>query len=281
VVNLSLARGLRSVALDEYRKMAERYDLAASEAMTGAVLSSKWTAKTAKALAKVLAERCSRRAFTTMVTHDGVTTTISHFAPRVDGERLLVDLVRYGVHPRHRPSDPTSMIAVELAPHAVERLFLRLRTMDTQAVQSELRTALFVALPLRMAAESMGLKQVPVPTRHGTLLCDGNGQAPLLARTWLRDNQPSLGTQTMAPRWERVSRAIADAVAAFGAPHGAHAPARLMLAAVGYLPVLDELVPRLTEALRPFPWLAQPYVAGRDESDDTWDRARAQAACDA
>ena len=189
-----------------------------------------------------------------------------------------LDIVRIEVPSRHKPLPPRAVVAMQLAPHAVERLFQRLRTVEAEEVREELRTGLFLALPLRVAAETLGLKQVPVPTEHGLLLCDGNGRNPLMARTWLRNNEPGRGAQTISLRWARVAAVIRGVATAFEAQNPDEDGVRMPMAAIGFAELIEELVPLLVSALEPFPWLKDPYVAADDDPNEVWGQARAQQA---
>lgn len=274
MVNLTLARGLRSRTLDEYRNMAERFDSVLHEVLASA-RGAKWTAKRAKALLGLLSSRVSKRSFFTTIGESKTCSDVHHFAPRVEGECLFIDCVHVEVHSRHLPRRASVSVAMQLSPHAVERMFQRLRTVDAEEAQHELRTSLLFALPLRVAAKMLALKQVPVPTSHGVFLCNGHDKNPLFARTWLRDNEPDRGTRNISKRWERVVAALRKVEADIRAcSEGA---AILHLAASGSVEAMGIVVPALLKALEPFPWLGDDYVPGEDEQGATFDLARAQA----
>lgn len=276
MVNTTLARGLRSRSLEEYRRLSER----CAEVIRGVLLEAyrgKWTAKRAKAMLATLDGRVSKRAFFSTIAEGNAVSYAHHFVPRVEGDLLYIDCLVFEIHNRHRPDSPFVAIGLQLSPHAVERVFQRLRTVEVEDLQKELRTSVLFALPLRMTAAEMGLRQVPVPTENGTFLCDGNGTAPLFARTWLRDNEPDRGTVNTSRRWAEVVRALRNVETGFlaGVPD---ADWLLRMAAHGENSALDVVMPRLQEALAPFKWLMEPHVGHPDdERTINYELARAQA----
>lgn len=284
VVNESLARGLRQRAIPVYRDMAAKYEAVMGEAIMSAQYG-KWTAKRAKALAQLLRERAAKRALATYSMLTPNTHWMVAFAPRVNGDVLTVDLIRFEINGRRRPGIPRTLVALRLSPHALERMFQRLRSMTLEPVQEELHTGLMLALPLRVAAMNMGLRQIGIPTAGGTFLCEADGKHPLLARTWLMNTDPNRGVGT-PPRWEKVTRALRATINAYVAEDPETRKYELQAAALGagdgdsdY--AMGTLVPRLTATLEAFPWLKEPYGEREDRIGTAWAAARAQETADA
>ncbi|MEP7208078.1 MAG: hypothetical protein ABI920_14150 [Casimicrobiaceae bacterium] len=160
---------------------------------------------------------------------------------------------------------PDCGVALAATEHAVERLFLRLNTLDLGAVVGELQDAMLLALPLWTVGLSLRLRQVALPTSSGAFLCDLDPDRPYLrAKTWIANPQMSL-------RWRRVVNAVDSAVGSAGGP-----TALAEVLGVGISQSLDDEGARvfalLAEALASHPWLRNPYVPRVDIVGDAWKR---------
>lgn len=237
----SLARALRKSALIRYRQLAETYDDTLC-ALLRAAYRGKWTSKRANAFWKELHRTAGRHCFGAFQ----LGSNAFHFAPRIADERLSVQTLCIEVPSRHLPQVYDATAPVELGPHAVERLFLRLNTVDAGAVQEEIMQAMLYAYGMREAARRLGLRQLSLPTAHGSFLCEVEEGEPLFARTWLRRNDATRGTQTTAPKWDRINKAL---LRAFGEWYRAvpaeDAAERLRSAAIGLMPPVEELATAL------------------------------------
>lgn len=257
-----------------FEEMAVKYRQVLFEALSP-TSHGKWTGKRANALVKAM-ERVSKQTFMTfnVMLKENKPAQIAMFVPAVEHSMVVIKLVQVNVTSRQPPMSATGLRVLKLYPHAVERLYKRMRTVDVKVLQDELRTSLLLALPLAYTAELLGLKQMPLPTRFGAFLCDVEGKS-LVARTWVRDNDEERGvTYNMSKRLEEVVLALRA---------GANAVERdlsletLRLAAIGELHSLEPIGQLFKLLLEPHAWMKSPYVQKDDHVGAMWDAARAQA----
>jgi hypothetical protein len=255
--------------------MADKFDAFFAE-VSGDVLFGKWTAKRANSLAKTLVQRGTPRALASFFFEDSAARYFVQFAPRMAGERLIIDLVQTRIHGRQRPL-PTGVALLEVMPHAVERLFQRLNTVDHAAMQEELLGGLMLVMPLKVSSDALGLRQAAIPTKHGAFICQCDGHDKWIAHTWIQDGDARLGND-MSRRWAQVVGAI-RAVALQFAKATKQGDVSCRFAAVGGNMGdmgIDRVATVMTAALRPFHWLKEPYVPRADHRDEAWGAAQAQ-----
>ena len=168
-----------------------------------------------------------------------------------------------------RGSDCGNVLEVE--GHAVERLFLRLKTLALQRVADELRDAMLFSLSLTEVVKRLGLRQIALPTSNGAFLCHFNSDSrTVVAKTWL----PADG---MGFRWNRVRSVIREVSEQYG---GDDELARLLGSGVkrsiaeGDCGVIEALV----KALSKIRWLKEQYLPRADVLGDVWEAARRRQA---
>lgn len=157
--------------------------------------------------------------------------------------------------------------------HAIERLFLRLNTLDLGAVYDELHDALLLAVPAAIAGHNLGLRQLALPTSSGAFLCDLRADdRQLIAKTWLSDC-------VLGARWSPVVTRVRDAVRAAG---GVDALAGFLAMGMnGPLPEQSHPLPEgMRHALAPFGWLKDEYAPRPDPVGERWANAREAANAD-
>jgi hypothetical protein len=173
--------------------------------------------------------------------------------------------VRRGIAPGSDSGD-----VLEVDEHAVDRLFLRLRTLTLSSVADELRDTLLLALPLALVAERLSLRQLALPTSNGAFLCHYGPEARLvIAKTWLPADR-------MGSRWAHVRSVIRSTNENCG---GEAVLARLLGSgmkrslAEGDCGVIESLMSPLSK----IPWLKEQYLPRPDHSGDIWEAAKRQA----
>lgn len=163
--------------------------------------------------------------------------------------------------------DATDVLAA--AEHAIERLFLRMNTLDLGAVFDELHDAVLLARPIAGVARGLGMRQLALPTSSGAFLCDVPETGFVVARTWLSTGQ-------LGPRWGPVVDVVRNAVDVAGAERGLAGLVVQRLAGEA-----DEssnaLCASLASALRHFAWLQQAYAPRPDPVGQAWIAAREAA----
>jgi hypothetical protein len=167
-----------------------------------------------------------------------------------------------------RGSDSGDVLAVD--EHAVERLFLRLKTLALSSVADELRDAMLFTLPLTEVAERLTLRQIALPTSNGAFLCHYDSESRiLLAKTWL-------AADAMGSRWSCVRSVIREATERFG---GEEELARLF--GIGMKRSIADgdcgVIEGLMSALANVRWLKEQYISRPDLVGDNWEAAKHQA----
>jgi hypothetical protein len=167
------------------------------------------------------------------------------------------------------PDCGTALVAGE---HAIERLFLRLNTLDLGAVFDELHNAMLLALPVMLAGRTRGLRQMALPTAGGAFLCDlPPSGGCMVAKTWIADG-------ALGRRWHPVVACVRDVVQGAGAG-GERALAEFL--ALGVDGSLAEqphaLRRRLQDVFAGIPWLSEPYAPRPDPVGQHWTDARKAA----
>lgn len=274
MVDKSLARGLRQRAIVTYRDLEAKYVRSLGAMMDRVVYDAPWSAKRARMLDEGLRSVGLRYALSSGYISDmkaGKHKVIVHYTPRLENDRFFVVLSKTRVHPRHPPHIVTSSPILELTEHVVERLFMRLRTMSFEAVQRELRSSFPLIAGLENAAIQLGLKQVPLPTFGGVLLCTyETPKQPLLARTWIRNNEEDSAQVSMSKRWVGVLADLRAQIMTMTTDE-------LWLSTVGYQEERDALTALCAKSLGQHPWLREPYSKREDNLGAIWQAARAQA----
>lgn len=199
---------------------------------------------------------------------------ICQFVPsRSASEReIRFDLCQYVFSIRGAIPGQDWRTAVVVNEHAVERLFLRLDTLDLGAVFDELHDAMLLAIPTAMVARSLGLRQVALPSSSGTFLCDVGDSDGLIARTWLSES-------SLNGRWHPVVRGVRDAIGAAG---GERLLAEFLALGIAG-PLADQVhtVPTLLhDVFGRFEWLHEPYSRRPDPAGEVWEQARRAAEAD-
>ncbi len=274
-VNDTLSRGLATRALAVLGAQGARYRAGLLDVIRPRVCNK-------KAITRATHEFTQLGERTKLIQVIGATPnqrqiTVCQFVPDVlagDGQRrpaLRVVLHQFMITRRGIQAGPDFGVALIATDHAVERLFLRLNTMDLGAVVAELHDAMLLALPLWAVGLPLCLRQVALPTSSGTFLCDLDPQRSFLcAKTWIPYS-------TLGPRWAPVATAISSAVAAAGGP--ASVAATL---SVGVAQSLDDednaLFGQLGDALASYPWLRETYAPRSDPLKDAW-KAHSGAQC--
>lgn len=280
-VNESLARGLRARTIAHYTAMAERYEAFLRQTFQ-ATVARQWTAKRSGALERLLQERAPKRALATFQFTDSRASYFAQYAPRVEGDRLLIDIVETRLHGRQRPL-PQATVLLEITPHAVERLFLRLRTTELAPLQQELLAGLMLTMSLRTAAAQLELQQLVIPTHGGAFLCRHTA-APgnWVAATWVATGDPEHGVG-MNRRQASVVEAIRAAAAPFreAAKKGDMSLAMAALGGDMGPAGVTAVGAAMEAALRPFAWLREPYTPRPDRLSERWNAAQAQQAAEA
>jgi hypothetical protein len=158
---------------------------------------------------------------------------------------------------------------LEVSEHAFERLFLRLNSVDLEAIKDEIHEALCLSAHLRAAADSLQLKQIVLPTKSGAFLGDlpANTRA-IRANTWIAYADANA-------KYEKVARGIASEFAVMGG-------GRLLGEAIGSLAygatLADvEVCDALVSELARHPWLKNQYEPGTDVHGLIWAEAQRQA----
>lgn len=152
----------------------------------------------------------------------------------------------------------TSRPLLYLHMHALARLFLRLQATSFKVVRSELASTLNICDALAVAAESVGCRQVLLPTQHGVFRCDvePSETGPVLrAKTWIS-----------AHDWCQRDKALASEIATAILAWGLAVPEERKDVALNF--GLDtpppDLVATISRTLRRHAWLREPYVERRD-----------------
>ena len=265
-VNPSLSRGLADRAIDVLGRQGDKY-----RASLCSVLSRR--ARNKKSIGRMRQQFIQLGERTKLVqiigsTPNGRQVTVCQFVPKLadtEPHRRSLDFVLYQfVLSRHGlapgPDFGTALVASE---HTIQRLFLRLNTLDLGAVLRELHDAMLLALPLWVIALSLKLHQVPLPTSSGAFLCQVDAEhSHLVAKTWVPHSH-------LSARWLPVISAITEGVASSG---GYSALAVALCA--GIEQSLDDdsgtLFQQLAEALAGYPWLRSPYAPRVDRLAAAW-----------
>ena len=274
-VNRSLSRGLACRAVSVLATQGDCYRARFAPIFRRRFRSKKAVTQVVSQLAN-LGERC-RLIQVIGRTPNGRLVSVCQFVParlthedrRKDG---IVGFDFYQVIVSVRGAFPGPDFGTQLAAceHAIQRLFLRLNTLDLGAVSEELHDAMVLAIPAAIAGRALGLRQLAVPTSSGAFLCDLTaGDGKVVAKTWLSDC--ALGT-----RWNPVVTRVRDAVRAVG---GVDALAGFLAMGMnGPLAAQPHpLVEALQQALAPFGWLKGEYVPRPDPIGDRWANAREAA----
>lgn len=239
--------------------------------------SEKWTAKRANAFWRLIHKRLARRTFAAMPLGD----TVFHFGPKIEGERLQISMIRISVPNRSRPTIGAYALPVVLAPHAIERLFMRLDTMEVQQIGNEITYALHLCCAMVLAAKALNLRQCVLPTASGAFLCTTEPGEEMLARTWIKRNDPAGSMTNTSDKWVPVIEQVEAELLAFVERHShsnvGEGVTKLCYAAVGSGEEVNELRDGLVRALQPFWWLRDSYVPGTDRQGTLWQKAREQA----
>ena len=198
VVNQSLSRGLAYRAVSVLAAQGDRYRSAFGPIFNRRFRSKK-TIKQVVGQLTSLGERC-HLIQVIGTTPNGRLVSVCPFVPvrlpREEHRRrgiIAFDFYQVIVSVRGaRPGDDWGM-RLGACEHAIERLFLRLNTLDLGAVSEELHDAMLLASPVSIAGRTLGLRQLALPTSSGTFLCDLTpGSGEITAKTWI---SVSVGTQ--------------------------------------------------------------------------------------
>ena len=274
-VDRSLSRGLAYRAVSVLSAQGDRYRAGFAPIFRRRFHSKKAVTQVVSQLAN-LGERC-RLIQVIGRTPNGRQASVCQFVPvRLSHEDHwkdgIVGFDFYQVIVSVRGAIPGPDFGTQLAAceHAIERLFLRLNTLDLGAVLEELHDAMLLAMPAAIAGCALGFRQLALPTSSGAFLCDlwaGSGQ--VVAKTWLSDC--ALGT-----RWSPVVIRVRDAVRVTG---GVEALAGFLAMGMnGPLAAQPHpLVAALQQALSPFGWLKDEYTPRPDPIGARWANAREAA----
>jgi hypothetical protein len=274
-VNESLSRGLACRAVAVLAAQGDRYRAGMLPIVQRRLRSKKSLSKVVEKLTQ-LGERC-RLAQVIGKTPNGRQVSVCPLVPvrLLPSEQCRKDVVSFDLYQllisvRGAGLGPDWGTALAASEHAIERLFLRLNTLDLGAVYDELHDAMLLAMPIALAGRALGLKQVALPTSSGAFLCDlpATGRE-LIAKTWISDC-------TLGARWTPVAMRIRQVVEEVG---GDRAAAEfLALGSNG--PLAEQSHPLrsgLERALAGFGWLEEEYVPRPDPVGDQWASARAAA----
>lgn len=194
--------------------------------------------------------------------------TVCQFVPEIavhDGQRRALQLMlhQFILTPRGIQPGADYGVAFMATEHAVERLFLRLNTLDLGAVVTELHDAMLLALPLWVVGLPLRLRQVALPTSSGAFVCDVDpDRSYLCAKTWI--SHGSLGA-----RWSPVVDAVTAAVGTAGGASRLHTT--LCMGVAQSLEDPDNnLFAELAEALSTYPWLRETYTPRADPVGQAW-----------
>ncbi len=266
-VTETLSRGLADRMLDVLGQQGERYRAGLREVLPQHARNKKTICRARQAFVD-LGER-TRLIQVIGSTANQRQVTVCQFVPHlIAGHGTQASALCFVLHQyvitRHgiRPG-PDCGVALIAGAHAVERLFLRMNTLDPAAVVAELQDAMLLALPLWTVGLSLRLRQVALPTSSGTFLCDIDpDRRYLAAKTWIA--RPGVGA-----RWASVVSALDRTVRASGGPM-----ALAETLGTGIAQALDDdgsiLFAQLAEALAAFPWLRDAYAPRPDVIGDAW-----------
>lgn len=274
-VNPSLSRGLADRAVAVLAAQGNRYRAESLPILRRRIRSKKSLSREAADLVQV-GEHC-RLIQVIGKSPNGRQVTIGQFVPdRVQrfGDHSVAairfDLWQYVLSTRGMSPGPDWGRALVANEHAVERLFLRLNTLDLGLVSTELHDAMLLALPLAAVGRLLGLQQLALPTSSGAFLCDlPSGRDYMIAKTWV-------GNGGLGARWEPVVSRLRSAVVGAG---GETSLAECV--AIGTTAALSDsespLSANLTNALATFTWLRTPYTERDDPVGEMWKQARLAA----
>jgi len=274
-VNPSLSRGLAGRAVAVLAAQGHRYRAESLPILRRRIRNKKSLSREAAELVQV-GEHC-RLIQVIGKSPNGRQVTICQFVPgqvqRLGDHSVAAirfDLWQYVLSTRGILPGPDWGRAFVANEHAVERLFLRLNTLEVGLVSTELHDAMLLALPLAAVGRLLGLQQLALPTSSGAFLCDlPSGREYMTAKTWV-------GNSGLGARWEPVVRRIRSAVMDAG---GEKSLAECV--AIGTTAALSEpgnaLSTCLTNALSPFTWLRAPYTERCDPIGEMWKQARLAA----
>jgi|APFre7841882724_1041349.scaffolds.fasta_scaffold10890_1 hypothetical protein len=274
-INQTLSRGLAYRAVSVLAAQGDRYRAGLAPIFRRRFRSKKTVTQVVARLER-LGERC-RLIQVIGRTPNGRLVSVCPFVPvRLFPEdhrrRGIVgfDLYQLVVSVRGALPGPDWGPQLAASEHAIERLFLRLNTLDLGAVSEELHDAVLLAIPAVIAGRALGLRQLALPTSSGAFLCDLTAdRGQVIAKTWLSDC--ALGT-----RWNLVVAQVRDAVLATG---GVETVAGFLAMGMDG-PLAGQphaLVEALQQALAPFGWLREEYTPRPDPVGTTWTNAREAA----
>ena len=266
-VNESLSRGLATRAFEMLAKQGDKYRANVRSVLRPRVRSKKAIGRVTQEL-KLLGERAKLIQVIGSKPNQRQ-VTVCQFVPQVitddDGKRRALQFMlhQFVITQRGMHVGDDFGVALTATDHAVERLFLRLNTMELGAVFDDLHDAMLLAMPLWAIGMSLRLRQVALPTSSGTFLCSLDpDRSYLLAKTWI--DHRSLGG-----RWAPVVNGIRRAVAKAGGTDSLATTLSLGIAQ-SFDDSDNRVLAELGEALSSHPWLREAYAPRADPVGDAW-----------
>lgn len=254
-VNSTLARGLAGDLTEQLLIEGDAFYSALQTALARAMQgSASFNQKRANKLIADL-HQCGRKAISAQfVAIDSRKTSCIFFASRGNAGHIDFTMSTLEVDGRHGFSAPRDVVMFRATRHALERLYLRLRTLDFLPLATQLGSAMVAALNISRALDGLGVRQVAIPTTDGAFICTVDEALVLTAVTWLSD-------EGMGARWGDVTRALRAC------------PDILNFGTASWTAI--------AAAMKPFAWLKEEYVPRTDPKGERWAAARAQSGSEA
>lgn len=274
LVDMSLSMGLTAAELRLWEALSAKSARAIDRGF--AKMPSKWSKASATKFADRWLATVAPHMFSaaSMVNSGNTEWSSAFLTPGSNSLEPGIDVFCMHIHSRRGVTyDSLPRRMLTFSPHAMARLFQRLRTLNAEVIRKELSQGAALGLVVRNAASKLGYRQIAIPTLSGAFLCHVPDTGPLEAATWI----PEAG---MSERWQWVRstlvNVLADLEERFGVPE-------VLMALFGFrlddLFDWDTISAQLAAVLQHsrFHWLADVYEQRADPVGDLWKQARRQA----